>query len=181
MGIIAKDENDVPKLLEVDSISSVQSVIEYEHHEVHEGNFYTVFDRDSSVDIASPKYWHIITPNTAKRCHIKIKVTADGKALVELFENPTTSDNGTALVAYNNDRNSSNTTTILFFKDPTVNPDGTRIDGGIIGAAGHFTRAGGNVRNPGEWILKQNEQYLVKVTTVSDATDVDVKIEFYEI
>jgi len=168
-------------VLELDHVESAVPTIEFEHHMVHDGYSYSVSDHDSSVDIASPKYWHIITPNTAKRCHVKIAVISDHAALVEFFENPTTTANGTALAAYNNDRNSINATTMSFYYDPTVTADGTRLVVEYIGTYNPKTRIGGSSRAETEFILKQNEQYLVKVTPENDNTKVTVQIEFYEV
>ena len=90
---------------EVDALGYL-ATIEIEHHKVHEGNFYTATNYDDDVDIASPKYWHIIAPNTTVRIHIKIAIATDTAGLIELYENPTTSANGTEITSYNNDRNS---------------------------------------------------------------------------
>jgi len=107
--------------------------IEIEHYKVHEGNFYTVSDYDNDVDTASPKYWHIKTHAGDVRVHIRIQVATDTGGLLELFENPTTTGDGTPLTPYNNDRNSGNTSVISFYYDPTVSADGTRIEVTRIG------------------------------------------------
>lgn len=154
--------------------------IEIEHHKVHEGKFYTVSDYDSSVDTASPKYWHIITPDSSARAHIKIQVATDTGGLIEFYENPTTTNNGGALTAFNNDRNSGNSTTFNFYKDPTISSDGTLIEVSRIGA-GREKKIGGMARQPSEIILKQNEQYLIKATPDSNGASVTINIGFYEV
>lgn len=157
-------------------------VMNLEHHKIHAGVHYTVSDYDSDVDNAGPKYWHIKTPNTAVRFHLVFCVTTSGPALVEFFENPTTSADGTGLTAYNNDRTSDNTSTLSVYYDPTVSPDGTRIGVSFIGSEGAAPvgSAGGMLERCHEMIPKQNEQYLVKVTVSNDNTKVAFTLNWYE-
>ena len=166
--------------LDLDPIHGGVPIEGDEHYHVHRSEFYTVSDFDNSVDTASPKYWHIITPDSAARSHMRIQLATDTGGLVELFENPTTTGNGTSLTAYNNDRNSVNNTTINFYYDPTVSYDGARIEVSRIGA-GREKKFGGMARQNSELILKQNEQYLIKVTPDSNAAEVTINIGFYEV
>ncbi len=171
------DENG--NVAKVDSLGYLVA-IEIEHHRVHEGNFYTVTDYDADVDNASPKYWHIIVPNTAVRVHIKIAIAVDAPGLIQVYENPTTTDNGTVIIAYNNDRNSANSATCAHYYDPTVSNDGTLLEAFRIGAGGK-QKIGGDARQFAELILKQNEQYLIKFTPDGDNAEVTFNSQFYEI
>lgn len=154
--------------------------IEIEHHKVHEEVFYFVSDIDTDVDTAPPKYWHIKTPDSSIRFHVKVNIETDTGGLVELFENPTTTDDGVALTPYNADRNSSNVSSVEFYRDPTVGADGTRLQVARIGA-GRDKKLGGVARPGSEWILKQNEQYLIKITPDADNAEVTINIEGYEV
>ena len=157
--------------------------MDVEHHKIHEGDHYTCCDYDDDIDAAGPKYWHIITPNTTARCHLAIVVSMSGPGLFEVFENPTTSANGTGLTEYNNDRNSSNATTIAAYKDPTVSVDGTLIGCHWIGTAGASPvgAKGAVVSRTKELILKQNEQYLFKFTAENDNTKGTIGFDWYEV
>jgi len=163
-----------------DRVDGATSVIEVEHHEVHEGNFYTVADNDTDVDILVPKYWHLIAPNTTTRIHLKFAGNADTSGLWEFYENPTTTNDGTGLNELNNDRNSTNTSTLQTFRDPVVGADGTLIWNMRQGATAPPTKSSGTARNGAEWILKQNEQYLIKYTPDSDNAEATIAIEYYE-
>ena len=167
--------------VELDSVEPVMPTIEFEHHMVHDGQSFTCDDYDSEVDIAAPKYWHIITPNTLARVHIKMTLISDTPGLAEFFENPTTTGNGVALTIYNNDRNSTVATTALIYRDPTVTLDGARLAADLLGTNNPKTRFGGATREQAEWIFKQNEQYLLKFTTDANDARVAVQIEYYEI
>lgn len=152
------------------------------HHKVHEGIHYSFSDVDTDVDISGPKYWRLTTPDNDIEFHITIGIAASAGVTVELFENPTISGAGTALSIYNNDRRSGNTTTATAFYDSTTSADGTLIYTTKVGSAGPgvVQRIGGNTRNEAEWILKHNEDYLVKVTADADNTEVILNVEFYE-
>lgn len=168
-------------ILELDSVEPTMPVIEFEHHMVHEGISYTCDDYDDDVDTGAAKYWHIRTPDSAARIHIKITLISSLPGLAEFFENPTTTNDGVQLTVFNNDRNSGNTTTASIYRDPVATLDGTRIAVDHLGTNNPKTRFGGASREQAEWILKQNEQYLVKFTTEQDNAHLAIQMEFYEV
>ena len=165
----------------LDSVEPVVATIEMEHHEVHEGNFYTAIVYDADVDSgeALAKEVLLTTPNTAKRIHIKIQVTGTGTGFIQLTENPSVSA-GTAVTLYNNDRNSGNSSTLVVKYDPTVTADGTIIYQDWIPAE-IKGKIGGVVRPGAEWILKQNEDYLIRVVSDADNNKISIVMEFYEV
>lgn len=150
-----------------------------DHDKVHTEQFFTLSDFDPDVDVGSPKYWHVATPDSDIRFHVKINLESDTGGLLEFFENPTTGSRGTELTCFNNDRNSSNACSILFYKDPTVSADGTRLQVARIGA-GRDKKLGGVAKSDSEWILKKNEQYLIKVTPDANDAEVTITFEGYE-
>jgi len=150
-----------------------------EHYKVHDEKFFICSDYDDNVDIATPKKWLMTTPNSTTRFHVKINVECDTGSLLELYENPTVSTTGTVLTAYNADRNSTSTTTMIFYKDATTSASGTRLQVARVGA-GRDRRLGGVARERAEWILKQDEDYMIVVTVDSDNAEATVNIEGYE-
>ncbi|MHC4643870.1 MAG: hypothetical protein ACYTBJ_00110 [Planctomycetota bacterium] len=141
---------------------------------------FDISDYDSDVDIASPKYWHIKNVGFPTVPHIELAVSVSGSGLLEFFEDPTTSADGTALTAYNYNRNSSNTPNALFYYDPTVTVDGTRIDVQYIPGGDRLqTRVGSAARGGIEWVL-DSEQYLLKFTPDADNTAISLSVGFYE-
>jgi hypothetical protein len=182
--LIGKDK----KILELDDGGATSgntgylTSVEYEHHKIHEGDHYECSDYDSDVDITGPKYWHIKTPASG-RTHLTFEVIAARNGLLEFFENPTITGDGTLLTCYNNDRNSSNTPNTLFYYDATASSDGTKLDTFVIGSDGSNPvgdRGGDNRRN-NEWILKASESYLIKFTAATDNCRVSMQSEFYEV
>ncbi len=156
----------------IDVTVKALNLIDVVHYKVHQGDFYSVSDYDSDVDILSPKYWHIKTPDTSVRFHVSIKVSGSLAGLVDFFENPTLSNDGTSLTPNNNNRNSVKTSSLSFYYDPTVSNDGTNQPASKIG---------GGVRTGSEFILKQNMSYIVKFTPAADNTAVSFTCEFYEV
>jgi len=157
--------------------------IEIEHHQVHDEQFYTMSDYAVNVQAAAPKEWFVRTPNTVRRFHCKISVEVDGGSLLEFFENPVISggDEGTLLPFYNNDRNSLATATVSGYKDPTVGNSGvTRLQVSRV-APSVGKKVGGVARIGSEWILKQNTDYLLRVTVDANGTEVTTSWEGYEV
>jgi len=173
---LEKEEAD-----QTDVKAKARTTIEIEHSKVHQGKFYFVTDYDTSVDTASPKYWHVKTPDSATRIHCVLAITTNLGAVIEMFENPTLTGNGTALTVNNADRNSANTSSCLFYYDPTASADGTLLQKDRTGTYQPVTRLGGHIRQATEFILKQNTSYLVKVTPDADDTEVSFNAEFYEV
>jgi len=165
----------------IDSATGALAVLELEHFEVHEGDFYTVGNFDSSVDNATPKLFSITTPDTSRRFHIKFNVITNAAAQVAFEENPTIGTVGTTLTAYNNNRNSSNQSSLTVCADPTGVVAGTTLDFHLIGTYNQKSRFGGSSRRYGEWILKQNEDYLIKVIPDVDGSSIALQAEWYEL
>ena len=164
-----------------DSMTGASVTVDYEHHEIHSGSHYVVTDYDTDVDILGPKYWHIITPNTTKHIHLIGNFYADGAGIWELYENPTTTGNGTGLAEINSNRNSANTATAQVFYDATNSAAGTLLWkvylGELVNSANNSGGAGSRSR---EFVLKQNEQYLIKFTPAADDTLAGVELIWYE-
>jgi len=165
----------------IDKSSGSLQVIDYAHHEIHGGSSFVVSDVDLDVDAAGPKYWRITTPNTTKWAHFTGSLAASGAGTIEFFENPTLTGAGTGLTAYNRNRNSATAATLVVAYDATASADGTRIFLTRVSSGGIPARdTGGSIDVRSEFILKQNEDYLLKFTADADNTKVWVTFEWYE-
>jgi len=166
---------------EIDSVDGSLIQIDNVHHAIHDGEHYHACVFDGDVDIASPKYMRLETPLSNVEQHVIIDVSADGGFLFELYENPTINAAGSAVTIHNSNRRSSNTSSCSAFEDTTTqapNNDGTRLCGGYSG--GEKRKATAEAGSRTEWILKSNEDYLVKVTPDADNTSVMINIAWYE-
>src|SRR5271157_2867616 len=97
------------------------------HHKTHDGLMFSVNNVALNIQTATPKRYLVIVPSNANTYHFTFDIEGDAEYLVEFFETPTKSANGTALNIYNNNRNSVNTLDATFFQDPTVSVDGTEL------------------------------------------------------
>ena len=163
-----------------ETLTAIDSV----HHEIHEGDHYTAISYDADTDIATPKRWSLVAPDTTVRCHVvfEVEVGVSG-GVIEFSESPSVLAAGTAITAYNNDRNSANTATMLVNQDTTTqapNNDGTILTSETVGSAGAQAKFGGTTNNRYEWILKQATTYIVKLTATANNTVSTIRVRWYE-
>ena len=157
------------------------TTIDYEHHEIHEGDSYITSDVN---DVASGGWmsYLIKTPNSTKWAHCLVSIQSEGESEFRICENPTVTANGTAMSLINRDRNSSNTATTAVYKIPSCTASGDTV---IIDHWGGTAKAGvaqsGLSRARGEFILKQNEDYLVYISNqAGGANQTAIHVELYE-
>lgn len=153
-----------------------QIVLPVAHAQVHLGKLVSLSDYESGISAAATKYWHLKTPNITDSVHTKFKVASNQGCLVQFFEGPTLTDNGTKLTPQPFNRNKSDLTGVLAYKDPTVSADGVLLGIDRIGAD---NKANGTARTETEFVLKPNTSYLVKVTADSNGTEIVLQSDFY--
>lgn len=128
---------------------------------------------------AADVFIHIKVDSTVS-CHGNLIIEAEAKTKVFLYENPTTTDDGTALTELSMNRETLGTPVSDLFHTPTVGADGTLLECGLIGSAGKFTSSGG-AEVGAYWAFKPNEEYLVKMTNESGAAaDICFKYRWHE-
>jgi hypothetical protein len=121
------------------------------------------------------KHFMFITPTTTK-IFAKVGMYASAAFTVSIYEGLTTSANGVAVTAINNNRNSSRTAELSAFSEPTVTVDGTLIwttkidatkqSSGVSAASNYFIFA------------KYDTKYLFKITKTADG-DGFVDFDFF--
>ena len=99
---------------------------------------------------------------------------------VELFEAPTVTGDGTPLAPRNKNRNVADSeTTTEVFSGTTVSADGTllyTIEETFSGTGSHVQ--GGDTVFTNEWILKENTDYVFKITNTDGATALNASFGF---
>ena len=160
--------------------SNCLNVIEFEHQQIHEGKHYVTSIATPELDTAS-YYVRIATPDTSTRIHMVFEVSTNVGTKIEIFENPTVDVAGTAYTPLNNDRNSANVSALTITYGDTSTADGTLIHGEMIGSSGGPTRIGGSGGRDCEFILKQNEEYFIKVTTLVNDGFCYINLSWYEV
>ncbi len=142
---------------------------------LHYGKYFSVSDIDEDVDTGSPKYWLFL--HDGHDLHIRGNVKSDSNGIVEFFEDPTITDNGSSITAYNNNRTNDELSDVVFYQDPTISDDGTRL---IVHMMGNRKRVGGSDNIFSNWILNTKEtDYILKFTPDSNSTRAVVNIAYH--
>lgn len=146
--------------IKTDSITGSLATIDYAHHEIHSGSHFYVKDW---TDIAGSTFIDFLVraPNTTTWAHMALSFAFEAEANIAVYRSPTTTSDGSQVPTFNRNENSSNTATLLIYSGPTVTATGTKIAGY---KAGSGKSAGGGARSESEIVLKQNTDYLVRIT-----------------
>lgn len=172
------DSNGVD--VKADTMTSVWNTISYEHHEIHNGSHY-YHTHWELLTTAATYILGITTPNTSKHAHIFTNVQGTGDTTIQAFEGSAYSG-GSAVIPRNNNRNFPDSSTLVLVEDPSITTTGTMIDNCRVGLAGNFfsgSSGGSNIRE-NELVLKQNESYMIRVTSNSASNTVCLIAEWYE-
>ena len=165
----------------IDTATRAVIGIDYSHHEIHDGRHYTCIYTNSLGDGISDVLL-ITTSNSTRWAHILYSFNGALDTFVEVYEGATNTA-GAARLCVNNDRNSTNTA-LTSINDTTGSANGTKIfavDFGTDAGLGvNKIAAGGSDRGDAEFILKQNEKYLIIISSRSAANKVSAKFTWYE-
>jgi hypothetical protein len=176
-------ETSGPRVIpRADLATHTLQVIDYAHHEVHSGSAYFALYSALKADTEIAEV-RIQTPNNTKWAHMIIGVQAALATTVDFHEGTTmTHEAGNAIVPLNRNRNSTNTSGLTICHTP----GGTDASGATfteyIGAAatGGRIAVGGSAGGRNEFILDQNNDYLIRVTSRADGNAITILMDWYE-
>jgi hypothetical protein len=147
--------------MQADGLTRALVVMEYEHHELHDGSMFRAGEEVGLANNATRDIL-IVTPNSAKEAHLQYSISNTLEVEFEFYEDPTTTAAGTSVPSYNRNRNSLTAATTVFTHTPTVTATGTLL---ATRREGIGKTAGGSARSISEWILKRNSKYLLRLTS----------------
>jgi hypothetical protein len=187
-GVTARTQTPAGNALQVqigpgDVISNLPVVIEYDHHQVHEGETWRWSTYVTSLNSGNNKDVRIVVPVisapiVAGAPHFRFEVICDALSDVYLYEGTTFTGNGTQRTPINLERNGSYTVKMEIWEDPTVNVIGTQLFRGVTFAAKNNS---GGIDQPGfEFVLKSNTSYNFRVTSGTNALKVLIRFLWYE-
>jgi len=161
--------------------SGAPVVIDVDHHEIHCGD---MINLSHLVDLGNgaTRDILIVVPNpaiTSKRYHFYAEVITESETDYKLYEGTTTSNDGTAITAYNKNRQDPTVAEneVLFYHTPTVTGTGTLIQEKHWGSGRGI---GGEQRGENEWVLKNNNKYLIRITNATANNNfISVNINYY--
>lgn len=163
-GRMVNEEDEIHNV--VDDFGSLK-VVGREHSAVHEGLSFNY--SASASGIATNAVVRFLGRTGDITSHLwSFFVSVDqAPMIVEFFEAPTVTADGTAQTALNRNRQSTATPLMQVFANPTVSADGTKLfESRIFGDQKTVT----SETLEGEWLLKKNTDYMFKITNLSNQT-----------
>lgn len=159
---------------------TVRPRVNLSHHRIHEGRMFTLTTTATGLPAGIPKFYfgtsppvHIVT------AHVIFVITVSPGAIFELFESAVASG-GTQLFSVNNDRHDPVLAMGTFFEDPVVTSEGTtKLWEEIIGSTTAGGTGGPKFRDEDEVITASETNYLLKITPLSNNTNLTVEIPAY--
>lgn len=169
----------------VDDTTGVVMIIDYIHHETHEGNSFVV-KKVNDLTINNVSDIQIVTPNTNKKLHMRFAVECEAETNWWIYEGVSIETQGTELTSINRNRNSDNTSAasiyqILNASIGDANAD-TDISSAILIASGIAGSGKSNVdvdASYHEYILKKDTTYSFRYEAAA-AGYIDLTLNWYE-
>lgn len=141
---------------------------------VHRGMHFTSTYYNDDIDKNDPKYLLVKTSGSRLQTHITAEIFTDESVLIQGFEQPTITAYGDLLPITNNNRNIVNASGTKVYQDPTVTNEGSPF-------MNLMASQGSPAKPPREFVLKQNREYLIKITADKKNTKVILNAMWYEV
>lgn len=148
------------------------------HNKIHEGIQFCRTGQED-LDDEESKDFILTTPNTPVWCHLQVDnmIRATDEGFFKLFEASSVSAQ-TSITAFNRNRNVNTTPLVSITDSPTIVVTGTLIyEEHFGGGAKKGDSEGTGAR---EWILKQNEVYLLRYVSEASANEISYDLCWYE-
>jgi len=164
-----------------DPISDIPVFMQFDHHQVHEGETHIWSVLVASLASGSNKDIRLVVPAgltpTTQTPHLEYEIITTGEAEVYFYEATTYTAPGTLVTSINRNRNSIITPAMTIYEDPTVNAVGTLL---WLGLTGSGVKAGGGDRGLAEFDLAANQVYTLRVTSRAASNKVVIRLNWYE-
>ena len=168
--------------------------IDFEHYEIHEGNSYTCYNDELTMQTTETINFAFKTPAlTSAEIHMIVEYESLVGGTLEILEAATwTAQSGTIYVPINRNRNSTNTSTITGNETTTtftaneVGYDVTTILTTNATTIWFDRSVGANIKTPNpqremrEFILDAETTYVVRYTAVGNSNSGFIRLSWYE-
>ena len=165
-----------------DDRSEALVTIDFAHHEIHEGEFFsTTYKTPDGSDLADNGTISFVISTNEAFPHLLAFGACGGDTELALYENPDFDADGIDVNQLNHNRASSNVSLVDIVRDATINDNGTRLEDVFLpgGTGGNAIGESGGQRN--EWILNRNTDYLVLLTNLAgNAQPGFLSLQWYE-
>jgi len=186
--IMAEVSPGIYRTIEGDEITRAVPTLDYEHHEIHEGDHFVYHDQvelgsNGTQDylITVPDMYGLKFENSKKWAHLTFTVSGSAITEYQIYED-TDKTGTTAQTAINNNRNSTNTPLVTIKKGTSGGTtDGTKLPLGMkSGSAQGSSRTGMESSRSSEIILKNNTKYIIRITSGTAANLCNIQLSWYE-
>ena len=157
----------------------IQTIV---HTEIHEGNYFDWCYETTSLNSDDTKEFIFVTPNSVtKLAHFNIPGLIEqtkGSALLEIYEDVVTTNDGSAVTVRDHNINTANTPDSVVTEDPTITSDGTLKFSEPIGTG---QNQGGQLQARNERVFKSGAtKYLIRITSRAASNIVSGCPNWYE-
>lgn len=180
----------------IDDVSSSFQVINFEHHEIHEGDSFERHVDSANAAVATMNV-AFFTASGTKKAHMLFGWSSSDEIFWEICEGATwTQGTGTVQNVFNINRDTGDggSTVILeddtqptptannqILKDVTVTACTKLIDNQYTYNAGLPQSSSAETRQSGhEWVLKPDESYLIRMTKTDANCKMSINLHWYE-
>lgn len=156
----------------------LQPTIDINHKRIHEGNMF--YYQKAIADLDNAAVFEVLLKTGAKEVHFGYDLLYMGKIQFDIFEVTDRSET-TALPILNKNRDSINTP-LSTMSVPSAGGSSTVNICPIISgfSQGTSVRLAIPVGSSSERILKKNNKYIIRITSLTDNQSISLRYEFYE-
>lgn len=159
-----------------DAVSNTLRTIDSRHAAIHDGRHFVASDIALAVALSATVVYVVSTDGHPQ--HFNWEVNSDGGVKVDIYEGVTTTNDGTALTAFNRDRTKQAThvATMSAYKTPTGLSGGT-----LLFSTGSTSKSGGLQVSSQEFIFKPNTKYSFILTAYTNNVNIATMFDWYEL
>jgi len=167
----------MPKIVSIydllyDDETDTLATIDIAEQKINAGNTFVAHHRYSTLgDEGKGEIYFKPPASTVKRIHMVASFSSELLSRYEIRESATVSVSGTALIAYNKDRDSAESSTCLIRHTPTLTASGIAIDGEDI-TLGRTARA--------KWKMKSGTVAIFRLISEAASNSGVVRLEWSE-
>jgi hypothetical protein len=170
-------------IVDQNTLASVD--IDYNHHEIHEGDHFYYSNYITLANVAVGNY---VLEVGEKAVHFVFAVSSDIAGFtVETYEGITASADGTVIEIFNNNRTLAEdmpSSSVLRYNPVTIGSITglKKLRNAKVGVGGTpSSRVAGSLQRSDEVILKKNTKYLLRITNLSTSNnDINIGMSWYE-
>lgn len=162
-----------------DDITGAVLVLDYAHHEIHEGSSFFISTHKDLVRVVNNDFVFTSPTSPDKWAHMVFDIGVNFETIITIFENATFNQSTCSGVLFseNRNRNYYNGAETIFYEGCTVIDDGHSLGEIRVGSSKAF---GGDTRGLSEIILKHNTTYILRFYTTEIGTYATGLANWYE-